>query len=256
MATLGKWPSALNCGIRFVRARTLLTHLTSALCLSLSPWCLLLFLLFHWIRVCACLYEERSVCCGQVFNWSSGSLSKSTDRLQITQRHRGFNCVYSYGNTMMKHSPTCISCSTHILPVVCECGCERVMCCMCKQTSVTMSQPTSETSINLVSLINLVPFQSPCPVTRLSHCRHIRLWQRERPNWSAPLFFTGVTGKMGQSKTRPEGWIWSKSLLAFKMEPVIQKCIVLSSLINSGVKLIGYINKMIKYSMHNPPFIY
>lgn len=52
------------CSLR-VRSRTLLTHLTTALCLSLSPWCLLLPLLLHCIYkcvrgcVCVCLNQRE-----------------------------------------------------------------------------------------------------------------------------------------------------------------------------------------------------
>lgn len=245
MATLGKWPSVLNCGIRFVPHESglelcllILPQLSACLFLlgvSFSSCC---FTEYVRVDVCTrrgvCVVDGSSV--GPLVLW----VKAETDYCRATQSQWGSMNVYNYF-TLIKHSHMYLDSGVW---------------CMCKQTSITMSQPisfTSATSINLLSLINLVAFQSWAPVLWLSHCRHIRLWQPERPNWSAPLFFTGVTGKMGQSKIKPEGWIWSNSLLAFKVEPVRQKCIVWSGLINSGVKFTSYVNEIIKYSMHNPP---
>lgn len=87
---------------------------------------------------------------------------------------------------------------------------EGVICCMRSAGVISHSatQPAEfYESINLSSFINLCPIQRP-PWPPLSWAgrltrRHIRLWQRERPDWLAILpcrVCAGLTGEMGQSK--------------------------------------------------------
>lgn len=92
--------------------------------------------------------------------------------------------------------------------------CEGVVCCACLQQSFTMWQPisfTTEASINLSSLINLFPIPSTlAPAVSLQTHPFMGVWKG--PDWLAILLCrvcTGSTGEMGQSKTRPKGWIWA-----------------------------------------------
>lgn len=106
--------------------------------------------------------------------------------------------------------------------------CEGVICCACLQQSLTMWQPisfTTKVSINLSSLINLFPIQQPLDSGSGRLAADTSVYGSVKgPDWLAILLCrvcTGSTGEMGQSKTRPKGWIWSSSSSpsAFKMDP-------------------------------------
>ena len=200
----------------------------------------------HWICVCVCVCvcvckSQRGVCWGQIINRFSGCLSENADRLpKSSQRRPPIHAAESSsGNKqryVIKHkhiiSRMYEICGVWAHVCVRVCVCVDVICCMCwyrrHSQSHRQSVFTTAASINLSSFINLCFFLLRDPGS-LGADTSVRGCLRGRAELKGSrgtqcdmsrLIITTLcwlTGKMGQSKTRPGGriWLWTSSVLAF-----------------------------------------